>query len=93
MLLNVLTDELGADKELLFLLSHHAAKDLIKEQSPIKRTNFKQAQPVAGVACGQSGFARNNITANEHKVLSHISFLGCVFRPRDYLSTIRQASS
>ena len=38
--------------------------------------------------------ARNQVTPNELKVLSHITLLGSVFEPRDYLfilNSIRQA--
>jgi transcriptional regulator with XRE-family HTH domain len=92
-LLNALADTLGVDKERLFLLSHPEAKDLLKD-SAVKRSNSKQPDAWQQLLADKAALIRNNVTAKELKVLSHIALLGSVLKPRDYLfilNSIRQA--
>jgi transcriptional regulator with XRE-family HTH domain len=92
-LLNALADALGVDKERLFLLSHPEAKDLIKD-SAVKHANPKQSDAWQELLADKATLIRNHVTANELKVLSHITLLGSVLKPRDYLfilNSIRQA--
>ena len=92
-LLNALADTLGVDKERLFLLSHPEAKDLLKDSAD-KRSNSKQPDAWQELLADKAALIRNNVTAKELKVLSHIALLGSVLKPRDYLfilNSIRQA--
>jgi putative transcriptional regulator len=92
MLLKALADELGMDKERLFLLSHPEAKDLIKS-STRKRTTSNNRDAWQELLADKAALVRNNVTPKELRVLSHISLLG-VLMPRDYLfilNAIRQA--
>jgi transcriptional regulator with XRE-family HTH domain len=92
-LLNALADTLGVNKERLFLLSHPEAKDLIKD-SAVKRAPAKQSDAWQELLADKATLIRNNVTAKELKVLSHITLLGSVLKPRDYLfilNSIRQA--
>jgi hypothetical protein len=91
-LLKALTDELGVDKERLFLLSYPEAKDLIKS-STRKRTTLNNRDAWQELLADKAALVRNNVTPKELRVLSHISLLG-VLMPRDYLfilNAIRQA--
>lgn len=91
-LLKALADELGMDKERLFLLSHPEAKDLIKN-STRKQSASNKRSAWQELLADKAALARNNVTPRELRVLSHISLLG-VLRPRDYLfilNAIRQA--
>jgi transcriptional regulator with XRE-family HTH domain len=92
MLLSALANELSVDKERLFLLSHHEAKDLIKCGTR-KRTTSSKHSAWQELLADKATLVRNNITAEELEVLSHISSLG-VIKPRDYLfilTAIRKA--
>jgi transcriptional regulator with XRE-family HTH domain len=92
-LLNALAETLGVDKERLFLLSHPEAKGLIKD-SAVKLENPKQSDAWKELLADKATLIRNNVTAKELKVLSHIALLGSVLKPRDYLfilNSIRQA--
>jgi transcriptional regulator with XRE-family HTH domain len=92
-LLNALADTLGLDKGRLFVLSYPEAQNLIssfasKQRGGKKRTAWQQ------LLADKALLARNQVTSNELKVLSHITLLGCVYEPRDYLfilNSIRQA--
>lgn len=92
-LLNALADTLGIDKERLFLLSHPEAKDLIKDTAG-RRSNSSQHNAWQELLADKAVLIRNNVTAKELKVLSHVALLGTVLKPRDYLfilNSIRQA--
>lgn len=92
-LLNALADALGLDKERLFLLSHPEAQSLISGFAS-KRTEPKKRNAWQQLLADKPLLARNQVTPNELKVLSHITLLGTVFEPRDYLfilNCIRQA--
>ena len=91
-LLTALADELGVDKERLFLLSHPEAKDLIKS-STRKGTTSNKRNSWQELLADKAALVRNKVTTKELRVLSHISLLG-VLKPRDYLfilNAIRQA--
>jgi transcriptional regulator with XRE-family HTH domain len=93
MLLNRLADTLGIDKERLFLLSHPEAKNLISSAKG-RRSKPKQSNAWKELLADKAVLIRNNVTAKELKVLSHIELLGTVLNPRDYLfilNSIRQA--
>jgi transcriptional regulator with XRE-family HTH domain len=92
-LLNALADTLGLDKERLFLLSHPEAKSLIRDSTPTS-SRSEQSSAWQELLADKSVLIRNNVTAKELKVLSHIALLGTVLKPRDYLfilNCIRQA--
>ena len=92
-LLKALADELGVDKERLFLLSHPEAKDLIKSGSR-KQSASDKRNAWRELLADKAALARNHVTPRELRVLSHISLLG-VLTPRDYLfilNAIRQAT-
>jgi transcriptional regulator with XRE-family HTH domain len=92
-LLNALADTLGLDKERLFLLSHPEAKSLIRDSTPAS-SRSEQSSAWQELLADKSVLIRNNVTAKELKVLSHIALLGTVLKPRDYLfilNCIRQA--
>jgi len=91
-LLNALADELGVDKERLFLLSYPEAKNLIKSRTGNQTTSNKR-DAWQELLADKAVLARHNVTSKELRVLSHISLLG-VLKPRDYLfilNAIRQA--
>lgn len=91
-LLKALADELGLEKERLFLLSHPEAKDLITSSSP-KRKPSEKGDAWHELLEDKAALARHNVTPKELRVLSHIALLGVV-KPRDYLfilNAIRQA--
>ena len=93
MLLTALADTLGVDKERLFLLSHPEAKSLIKADNG-RRAGTKQPDAWKELLADKASLIRNNVTAKELRVLSHITLLGSVLNPRDYLfilNCIRQA--
>jgi transcriptional regulator with XRE-family HTH domain len=83
-LLNALAETLGMDKERLFLLSHPEAKDLINGDAR-KRSKSRQTDAWKELLADKAALIRNNVTAKELKVLSHIALLGSVSKPRDYL--------
>jgi len=92
-LLNALADALGLEKERLFVLSHPEAQNLISSFAN-KRTDEKKRDTWQQLLEDKALLARNQVTPNELKVLSHITLLGSVFEPRDYLfilNCIRQA--
>jgi transcriptional regulator with XRE-family HTH domain len=92
-LLKALADQLGVDKERLFLLSHPEARELIGSQAG-KSRNLKKANAWRDLLADKAALVRNNVTPKELKVLSHVSMLGKVTEPRDYLfilNSIRQA--
>ncbi|HKD69437.1 MAG TPA: helix-turn-helix transcriptional regulator [Candidatus Binataceae bacterium] len=92
-LLTALADTLGVDKERLFLLSHPEAKSLIKADNG-RRAGTKQPDAWKELLADKASLIRNNVTAKELRVLSHITLLGSVLNPRDYLfilNCIRQA--
>jgi transcriptional regulator with XRE-family HTH domain len=92
-LLNALADTLGLEKERLFMLSHPEAQSLISSFAS-KRTDEKKRDAWQQLLANKALLARNQVTPNELKVLSHITLLGTVFEPRDYLfilNSIRQA--
>ncbi len=92
-LLNNLADTLGIDKEKLFLLSHPEAKNLIGG-TKARRSKPRQSSAWKELLADKPALIRNNVTAKELKVLSHIALLGTVLNPRDYLfilNSIRQA--
>jgi transcriptional regulator with XRE-family HTH domain len=92
-LLKSLADTLGVDKERLFLLSHPEAKDLI-ENGARKRRDARTRNAFQELVADKAALVRNRVTSNELKVLSHITLLGSVLEPRDYLfilNSIRQA--
>jgi repressor LexA len=92
-LLNALADTLGVDKERLFLLSHPEAKNLIKGDAK-RRSDSRQPDAWKELLADKAALIRNQVTAKELKVLSHITMLGTVLKPRDYLfilNSIRQA--
>lgn len=92
-LLNDLADTLGIDKGRLFLLSHPEAKNLI-ENAKGKASKPRQSSAWKELLADKATLIRNNVTAKELKVLSHIELLGTVLSPRDYLfilNSIRQA--
>jgi len=92
-LLNALADALGLDKERLFLLSHPEAQNLLSSFAS-KRTDQSKRDAWHQLLADKAVLARNQVTPNELKVLSHITLLGTVFEPRDYLfilNCIRQA--
>jgi transcriptional regulator with XRE-family HTH domain len=92
-LLKSLADTLGVDKERLFLLSHPEAKDLIEDRAR-KRRDARTRNAFQELVADKAALVRNGVTSNELKVLSHITLLGAVLEPRDYLfilNSIRQA--
>jgi transcriptional regulator with XRE-family HTH domain len=92
-LLKSLADTLGVDKERLFLLSHPEAKDLIEDNARKRRSSGK-GNAYQELVADKAALVRNNVTSKELKVLSHITLLGSVLQPRDYLfilNSIRQA--
>ncbi len=92
-LLKSLADTLGVDKERLFLLSHPEAKDLIEGDAGKRRSSGK-GNAYQELVADKAALVRNNVTSKELKVLSHITLLGSVLQPRDYLfilNSIRQA--
>jgi transcriptional regulator with XRE-family HTH domain len=92
-LLKSLAETLGVDKERLFLLSHPEAKDLIEDNSSKRRSSGK-GNAFQELIADKAVLVRNNVTSKELKVLSHITLLGSVLQPRDYLfilNSIRQA--
>jgi len=92
-LLKSLADTLGVDKERLFLLSHPEAKDLIDDNAS-KRCGSGKRNAYQELVADKAALVRYNVTSNELKVLSHITLLGSVLQPRDYLfilNSIRQA--
>jgi len=92
-LLNALADALGIDKERLFMLSHPEAKDLLNTGGR-KPSKSRPSDAWKELLADKAALVRNNVTAKELKVLSHITLLGSVSKPRDYLfilNCIRQA--
>ena len=92
-LLKSLADTLGVDKERLFLLSHPEAKDLIDDNASKRRSSGKR-NAYQELVADKAALVRYNVTSKELKVLSHITLLGSVLQPRDYLfilNSIRQA--
>jgi transcriptional regulator with XRE-family HTH domain len=92
-LLNALADTLGIEKERLFLLSHPEARKLLKGDAE-KRLKSRRSNAWQELLADKALLIRNNVTAKELKVLSHVALLGSVLKPRDYLfilNSIRQA--
>ena len=92
-LLNALADELGLDKECLFLLSYPEAKQLIKSGTG-RRTTSNKPDAWQELLADKAALIRHNVTPQELEVLSQISLLG-VLKPRDFLfilNSIRQAT-
>jgi transcriptional regulator with XRE-family HTH domain len=92
-LLKAIADVLGVDKERFFLLSHPEAKELIGSEAG-KSARSKQPNAWQELLADKAALVRNNVTPKELKVLSHITLLGRVLKPRDYLfilNSIRQA--
>ena len=84
---------MGLDKERLFLLSHPEAQNLISSFAK-KKSDQQGLNAWQQLLADKALLARNKVTPNELKVLSHITLLGSVFEPRDYLfvlNSIRQA--
>jgi transcriptional regulator with XRE-family HTH domain len=93
-LLSRLADVLGLKKELLFLLAHPEARELIGAQRAPARRNEDRRQAWRSFVSNKALLARHGVKPRELRVLSHINLLGEVAAPRHFLfilNSIRQA--
>ena len=93
-LLSRLADVLGLKKELLFLLAHPEARELIGAQPKAARQNHDRKRAWRSFAANKAMLARHAVQPRELQVLSRINLLGEVAAPSHFLfilNSIRQA--
>ncbi len=92
-LVSRIAEALGLDKEMLFLLAHPEARELLNAyRTPAPRRD--RVNVWRDFAQDKALLKRHQVNQQELKVLSHVNMLGRIAAPRHYLfilNAIRQA--